>query len=64
MDEEADRRQSSRADHAKVFRSGKGHEFLSEIGRGTHPGYLLIGWMRGFSELRGILHALEHPQNL
>ena len=63
MDEEAHRRQTSRADHAIVFRPDHGHELLSDIGRGTHHGYPLIGWMRGLSEFRGIVHALEHPQN-
>ena len=63
MDEEAHRRQTSRADHAIVFRSDQWHELLSDIGRGTHPGYPLIGWMRGLSELRGIVQALEHLQN-
>ena len=63
MDEEAHRRQTGRAYHAIVFRLEHGHELLSDIGRGTHPGYPLIGWMRGLSEFRGILHALKHPQN-
>ena len=63
MDEEAHRRQTGRADHAIVFRHDDGHELLSDIGRGTHPGYPLIGSIRGISELRGIVHALEHPQN-
>ena len=63
MDEEAHRRQTGRADHAIVFRPDHGHELLSDIGRGTHPGYPLIGWIRGLSELRGIVHPQEHPQN-
>jgi len=63
MDEEAHRRQTSCADHAIVFRPDHGHELLSDIGLGTHPGYPLIGWILGLSELRRILHALEHPQN-
>jgi len=63
MDEESYRRQTGRADHAIVFRPDNEHELLSDIGRGTHPGYPLIGWMRGLSEFRGILHALKHPQN-
>ena len=63
MDEESHCRQTGRADHAIVFRPDHEHELLSNIGRGTHPGYPLIGWMRGLSELRGILHALKHPQN-
>ena len=44
MDEEAHRRQTGRADHAIVFRLDHGHELLSDIGRGTHPGYPIIGW--------------------
>ena len=63
MDEEAHRRQTGRADHAIVFRPELGHELLSDIGRGTHPGYPLKGWICGLSELLGIVHALEHPQN-
>ena len=63
MDEEAHCRQTGRADHGIVFRPDHGHELLSDIGRGIHPGYPLIGWMRGLSELRGILHALKHSQN-
>ena len=63
MDEEAHRRQTGRANYAIVFRPDHGHELLSDIGRVTHPGYPLIGWIRGLSELRGIVHALEHLQN-
>ena len=63
MDEESHCRQTGRADHAIVFRPDHEHELLSDIGRGTHPGYSLIGWMRWLSELRGIVHALEHPHN-
>ena len=63
MDEESHCRQTGRADQAIVFCHDHEHELLSDIGRGTHPGYPIIGWMRGLSELRGILHALKHPQN-
>ena len=63
MDEEAHHRQISLANHAIVFRPDHGHELLLVILRGTHPGYPLIGWIRGFSELRGIVHPLEYPQN-
>jgi mannonate dehydratase len=62
MDEEAWRRQNGRVDHDIVFRPDHGHELLSDIGRGTHPGYPLIGRMRGLAELRGIVHALGHKQ--
>ena len=63
MDEEAHRRQTGRADHAIVFRPDHGHELLSDIGRGRNPGYPLLGWIRGLSELRGIVRTLEIPKN-
>ena len=62
MNEEKRRRQRGRADHQIVFRPDHGHELLSDIGRGPHPGYPLIGRMRGLAELRGIIHALAHEQ--
>ena len=49
MDEEAHRRQTGRTDHAIVFHPDHGHEFLSDIGRGTYSGYPLIGRIRGLS---------------
>lgn len=62
MAEEQRRWQNGRADHEIVFRPDHGHELLSDIGRGTHPGYPLIGRMRGLAELRGIVRALAHGQ--
>ena len=63
MDEEAHRRQTGRTDHAIVFHPDHGHEFLSDIGRGTYSRYTLIGLIRGISELCCIVHTLEHLQN-
>lgn len=62
MHEEKHRQNNGRDDHEIVFRPDHGHELLSDIGRGTHPGYPLIGRMRGLAELRGIVHALAHGQ--
>ena len=62
MHEEKRRQNNGRDDHEIVFRPDHGHELLSDIGRGTHPGYPLIGRMRGLAELRGIVHALAHGQ--
>lgn len=58
--EETCRRDRNRADHQIIFRPDHGHELLSDIGRGTHPGYPLIGRMRGLAELRGVVRALAY----
>ncbi|OHV78598.1 mannonate dehydratase [Ensifer sp. LCM 4579] len=60
--EEARRRAEGRPDWTIPFRPDHGHELLSDIGRGTHPGYPLIGRMRGLAELRGIVRALTHER--
>jgi mannonate dehydratase len=56
--EEARRRTVERADHDIPFRPDHGHELLSDAQGGTHPGYPLIGRMRGLAELRGVICAL------
>lgn len=58
LDEEARRRQVG-GDFARIpMRPDHGHELLADIGRGTQPGYPLIGRMRGLAELRGVAQAL------
>ncbi|QHQ34794.1 mannonate dehydratase [Algicella marina] len=61
LDEEARRRAEGRADHAIPFRPDHGHELLSDATRDTHPGYPLIGRLRGLAELRGVIRALSRP---
>ena len=60
--EEKRRRAEGREDCVIPFRPDHGHELLTDIGRGTHPGYPLIGRMRGLAELRGVIRALEHQR--
>jgi mannonate dehydratase len=58
--EESRRRAEGRADADIPFRPDHGHELASDIGRGTHPGYPLIGRLRGLAELRGVIAGLRH----
>lgn len=44
------------------LRPDHGHELLSDIGRGTHPGYPLIGRLRGLAELRGVIAGLSYSR--
>lgn len=44
------------------LRPDHGHELLSDIGRGTHPGYPLIGRLRGLAELRGVIAGLSYSK--
>jgi len=60
LDEEARRRAEGRADAEIPFRPDHGHILLSDAGRKTHPGYTLIGRLRGLAELRGVIAGLLH----
>jgi mannonate dehydratase len=59
LGEERRRTAEGREDATFPFRPDHGHELLSDIGRGTHPGYPLIGRLRGLAELRGVVAALK-----
>lgn len=60
LDEEARRRAEGRTDAEIPFRPDHGHVLLSDVGRKTHPGYTLIGRLRGLAELRGVIAGLRH----
>lgn len=42
------------------FRPDHGHALLQDVQAGAHPGYPLIGRMRGLAELRGVIAGLRH----
>lgn len=49
----------SRRDTSLPFRPDHGHDLLSDAQRDTHPGYPMIGRLRGLAELRGVIAALS-----
>lgn len=56
--EEARRKAAGETDWRIPFRPDHGHQLLSDVGRRTHPGYTLIGRLRGLAELRGVVAGL------
>ncbi|MDJ0825862.1 MAG: mannonate dehydratase [Rhodobacter sp.] len=57
--EEARRRDEGREDADVPFRPDHGHEIGPDLGRGAHPGYPLVGRLRGLAELRGVVAGLQ-----
>ncbi|WP_321341716.1 mannonate dehydratase [uncultured Cohaesibacter sp.] len=62
LGEESWRREEGRADADIVFRPDHGHELLDDDHRDTHPGYPLIGRMRGLAELRGLMAGISYER--
>ncbi|MCZ4290321.1 mannonate dehydratase [Hoeflea alexandrii] len=60
LEEESRRRDAGRADCEIPFRPDHGHELLDDASRNSHPGYPLIGRMRGLAELRGVIAGLSY----
>jgi mannonate dehydratase len=59
LDEQKRRKAAGMAHWRIPFRPDHGHDLLDDFSRKTHPGYPLIGRMRGLAELRGVIHALQ-----
>jgi mannonate dehydratase len=57
-EENADRAGTTKA--PIYFRPDHGHELASDADRNTHPGYPLIGRLRGLAELRGVIAGLGY----
>ena len=64
LGEQKRRRDAGMADWRLPFRPDHGHELLDDLGKPTHPGYPLIGRMRGLAEMRGVMTALAHEHGL
>jgi mannonate dehydratase len=64
LQEQARRRAAGDPHWRLPFRPDHGHELLDDGTRKTHPGYPLIGRMRGLAELRGVMTALATVHRL
>jgi mannonate dehydratase len=58
LEEQARRKAKGEPDWRIPFRPDHGHELADDIGRGTHPGYPLVGRLKGLAEIRGVMTAV------
>lgn len=60
LQEQQRRKTAGQENWRMPFRPDHGREMLGDVGKATHPGYPLIGRMRGLAEIRGVMTALAH----
>ncbi|MBV9560088.1 MAG: mannonate dehydratase [Bradyrhizobium sp.] len=64
LNEQARRKDAGEPGWRIPFRPDHGHELLDDTGRGTHPGYPLIGRLKGLAEIRGVMTAVAAINHL
>lgn len=62
LDEQERRRRAGSRWPTIPFRPDHGHELIDDHLRLSHPGYPVVGRLRGLAELRGVMTALAHER--
>jgi mannonate dehydratase len=62
LDEQQRRRKAGDPAFRLPFRPDHGHELVDDLTRHTHPGYPVVGRLRGLAEIRGVMTALAHQR--
>jgi mannonate dehydratase len=63
--EEQGRRHAAGAPRWRIpFRPDHGHELLEDVDKRTHPGYPMVGRLRGLAEIRGVMTAVAASRGL
>ena len=60
LNEEERRKKNKTLEFEIPFRPDHGHKILNDFNSNTHPGYPLLGRMKGLSELRGVIASLKN----
>jgi mannonate dehydratase len=64
LTEQKRRKDAGAADWRIPMRPDHGHELLDDVGKATHPGYPIIGRLKGLAELRGVMTTLSKMNDL
>ena len=62
LDEQQRRREAGEPVSTIPFRPDHGHDLIDDLTRRTHPGYPVVGRLRGLAEIRGVMTALAHQK--
>ncbi|MDQ0392082.1 mannonate dehydratase [Labrys monachus] len=60
--DEQQRRREGEPDFRLPFRPDHGHDLIDDAARPTHPGYPVVGRLRGLAELRGVMTTLAQQR--
>lgn len=64
LEEQTRRKQAGDPRWRIPFRPDHGHELIYDQGRPTHPGYPVIGRLKGLAEIRGVMTAVAAMRSL